>query len=87
MTRASPLQIADARRCAPPAAHCASRLVDDTGPLVREITEIQSELEICLDKRPHDKTEILRLVETFKKRAMSIHGKAVTACQTIRSGR
>jgi predicted chitinase len=87
MTRASALQQADAKRIAPPAAHQAGKMVADTEALVEEINEIQSNLKTCLDQRPHDKAEILRLVENFKKRAMSIHGKAVTACQTIRSGR
>ncbi|WP_420415086.1 hypothetical protein [Roseibium sp.] len=87
MTRASAIQRLDAQKIAPPAAHRAGLMAETTAPLITEIAKLQTDLERCLDKRPHDKTEILRLVENLKKRAMTLHGQAVAAFQNIRSGR
>lgn len=83
----SKLQIDDAKRILPPAAHRATSFVQETGDLVSELNELKTRLENCLEVRPHDRTEILALVESFKKNAMTLHGQAVHACQTIRTGR
>lgn len=83
----SALQIGDARRIPPPAAHRAERFLSDVGGLIAEIDATETDLRACLEIRPHDKTEILRLVDNLKKRAMALHGQAVQACHDIRQGR
>lgn len=83
----SPLQVQDALRLAPPAAHRAERFLTDTGDLIAEIGRHEKDLKALLEIRPHDKPEILRLVETIKKFAMTLHGQAVQACQDIKTGR
>ncbi|QFT69343.1 hypothetical protein FIU93_21330 [Labrenzia sp. THAF35] len=87
MPQVSALQVADAKRLQPPAAHRAERLLTDAGDLIAEIGTLKTDLEACLEIRPHDKAEILRLVENLKKRAMTLHGQAVQACQAIKEGR
>lgn len=87
MTAASALQIGDARRIAPPAAHRAERFLTETGDLIAEIGRHEKDLQALLEIRPHDKAEILRLVEILKKKAMTLHGQAVQACQEIKDGR
>ncbi|MEO1110505.1 MAG: hypothetical protein AAFX90_21575 [Pseudomonadota bacterium] len=87
MSSISDLQKEDAKRLAPPAAHRAGVLLDEVGPLIEDIGRIQSTLQSCLEICPHDKAEILRLVDTFKKKAMALHGRAVTASLTIKDGR
>lgn len=78
---------ADAKRLAPPAAHRAERFLTDTGDLIAEIGQHETDLQALLEIRPHDKAEILRLVVNLKKKAMTLHGKAVQACQDIKDGR
>jgi hypothetical protein len=87
MALASEIVKADARRLAPPAAHRAERFLTDTGDLIAEIGRHERDLQTLLEIRPHDKPEILRLVEALKKKAMTLHGKAVQACQDIKDGR
>lgn len=87
MPQVSALQVADAKRLLPPAAHRAERFLTDTGDLIAEIADCEKDLKACLEIRPHDKAEILRLVENLKKRAMTLHGQAVQACQAIKEGR
>lgn len=87
MSGASALEKADAKRLLPPAAHRAQAMLSQTRGLVVEIGQLEAALEDCLASRPHDKTEILRLVDMFKKRAMTLHGQAVTACLAIKDGR
>lgn len=78
---------ADAKRLSPPAAHRAERFLADTGDLITEIDQHETDLRALLEIRPHDKPEILRLVENLKKKAMTLHGQAVQACQDIKAGR
>ena len=87
MPPVSDLQKEDARRIAPPAAHRAGTLLDDAGPLVSEIEQLQAQLQDRIKTSPHDKTEILRLVDTFKKKAMALFGHAADASRTIKDGR
>jgi ribosome maturation protein Sdo1 len=87
MAPVSEIVKADARRIAPPAAHRAERFLAETGNLITEIGQHEKDLQTLLEIRPHDKTEILRLVENLKKKAMTLHGQAVQACQDIKAGR
>ena len=87
MPQVSALQVADAKRLLPPAAHRAERFLTDAGTLIAEIVDCEKDLNACLEICPHDKAEILRLTETIKKRAMTLHGQAVQACQNIKDGR
>jgi len=87
MTAVSEIVKADARRLAPPAAHRAERFLTGARDLIAEIGQHETDLQTLLEIRPHDKPEILRLVETLKKKAMTLHGKAVQACQDIKDGR
>ncbi|MCK7611996.1 hypothetical protein [Roseibium sediminicola] len=77
---------ADARRLAPPAAHRAERFLFETADLIAEIGQRETDLQALLEIRPHDKPEILRLVDSLKKKAMTLHGKAVQASQDIKDG-
>lgn len=83
----SDLQIADAKRNDPPAAHRARKFVGDTERLVEDLTATFDALESCLESSPHDRAEILTLFRNFKKRAMDLHGQAVSAFQDIEAGR
>lgn len=78
---------ADAKRLAPPAARRAERFLTETGDLITEIGQYETDLRTLLEIRPHDKPEILRLLSNLKKKAMTLHGKAVLACRDIEDGR
>ncbi|KZM48269.1 hypothetical protein [Labrenzia sp. OB1] len=87
MALVSAIQADDAKRLKPPAAHRAGMFLRETGDLVADLGDLQQNLTACLESRPHDKAEILCLVDSFKKRAMALHGQAVLASQSIKDGR
>lgn len=87
MNQVSALQRADAKAILPPAAHRADRFLTEFADLITDLGDTRADLERCLEVCPHDKAEILRLFDNFKKKAMTFHGQAVSACQDIRNGR
>ncbi|MDN3719456.1 hypothetical protein QW131_10125 [Roseibium salinum] len=48
----SPIQIGDAKRIAPPAAHRAERFLTETADLVTALGTLKTDLETCLAIRP-----------------------------------
>ncbi|MCV0427564.1 MAG: hypothetical protein K5905_19060 [Roseibium sp.] len=87
MRLASDIQKADAKQIQPPAAHRTDKFLTEAGPQLDDMDDIRRKLEDCLENRPHDKTEILRLFDNFTKKAMNVHGQSVAAKLDIKAGR
>lgn len=77
----------DALAIAPPAAFEANRLVEDAGALTKEVETLMTDIGNKVEIAPHDRIEIIRLVEAFKNKTFRLYTRALEAKNAIEAGR